>query len=176
MDIFKILSRNFGAGSRTLAPDDVVDYPTGFRGVLRHQADLCTACGTCAYTCSPSAIVPDRSDKRFVVWRYFEDHCTFCGLCVDYCPTGALSFEAHAPEVVQDRTQHYISHTIEMETCPQCGRLFKPIPPVVLERLYTQPPAEEVVNMARICDECRRQATSLRFKQAISGEPHNDTY
>lgn len=170
MNIFKILTQNLGGGSRTLAPADAVEYPAGFRGVLHHQTELCTACGTCAYTCSPSAIVPDRSDERFVVWRYFEDRCTFCGLCVDYCPTGALSFEARAPEVVQERAQHYISHQIDMEPCPGCGQLFKPLPPPALERLYDHQPAEDVASMARICDKCRRQATSRRFKQALSGE------
>lgn len=175
MDIFKILTQNFSGGSRTLAPGNAVDYPAGFRGVLRHQADLCTACGTCVYTCSPTAIKPDRSDKRFVVWRYFEDHCTFCGLCVDFCPTGALSFEGRTPEVVQDRSQHFISHTIPMKVCPSCGRLFKQIPLEVLDRLYAHPPTEEVVNMACICEECRRQTISLRFKQTLSGEPNNDT-
>lgn len=170
MNIFNLLSHNLGQGSRTRPPDEAVPYPAGYRGQIHHEAALCTACGTCIYTCSPGAITSDNGAPDHVVWHYAEDHCTFCGYCVEYCPTQALSFVPSAPATVTDRSQHYISHRIDCQPCPNCGRLVRPLPEAALVRLYGDPLPEDVATARKLCERCRRQATTRRFREALAGK------
>jgi hydrogenase-4 component H len=167
MNILTVLSQNFGRGSRTRKPADAVPYPDGFRGPIHHAEDLCIACGACAYACSPSAIKLDESNPEAVVWKYTEDRCTFCGFCVQYCPTQALSFEAVSPQPLSERSQHYLTHSIALQPCRECGQPMRLIPEVVLKRIYGDPIPEDIVQAQGLCERCRQRATGSRFKKAM---------
>lgn len=170
MNILNLLSKNLGQRSRTQPPDEAVAYPAGYRGQLDHEMDLCTACGTCIYTCSPGAITRDDSTPGYVLWNYAEDRCTFCGFCVEYCPTQALSFIPAAPVVVTNRSQHYVSHPIECQPCSDCGQLIRPLPEATLIRLYGDPLPEDVATSRLLCERCRQRATTRRFREALIGK------
>ncbi len=170
MNILNLLSINLGRGSRTRPPEDAVPYPPGYRGRLQHEASLCIACGMCVYTCSPGAITRNEQAPDCVFWAYTEDRCTFCGFCVDYCPTQALSFEPVAPAPLTDRTQHYLTHPIQFQPCADCGQPFIPLPPAVLTRLYGEPLPADVTAANLRCDQCRKRATSRRFREALVGK------
>ena len=170
MNIFNLLSQNLGQGSRTRPPDEAVPYPAGYRGQINHEAALCTACGTCIYTCSPGAITRDNSVPEYVVWQYSEDRCTFCGFCVEYCPTQALSFVPSAPAIVADRSQHVICHRIDCQPCPGCGRLIRPLSEATLIGLYGDPLPEDVAASRMLCESCRQRATTRRFREALAGK------
>lgn len=170
MNILNLLSQNLGQGSRTRTPDETIPYPTGYRGRLNHDATLCTACGTCVYACSPSAITRDDHAPEFVVWNYAEDRCTFCGFCVDYCPTHALSFEQTAPAAITERAAHYLAHQIDFQPCADCGQPFIPLPEATLIRLYGEPLPEDVAASRLQCDRCRKRAVGQRFRAALVGK------
>ncbi|MEW5959896.1 MAG: 4Fe-4S dicluster domain-containing protein [Chloroflexota bacterium] len=170
MNILNLLSVNLGQGSRTRLPDDAVPYPAGYRGRLNHEAALCTACGTCVYTCSPGAITRDAGDPQVVVWNYAEDRCTFCGFCVEYCPTQALSFEPAAPAAITERAQHYLSHPIDFQPCPDCGQGVRPMPEATLIRLYGDPLPADIAASRGLCERCRQRATSRRFLAVLAGK------
>ncbi|GAP13651.1 formate hydrogenlyase subunit 6/NADH:ubiquinone oxidoreductase 23 kD subunit [Longilinea arvoryzae] len=174
MKILDVLSQNLSHGSRTRQPNDVVPYPEDFRGKLSHALELCTACGTCVYTCSPGAIKIDDADENVVHWIYMEDRCTFCGFCVQYCPTHALSFEKEAPAPITERSQHYISHDIVLPACKVCGRPVRVIPELTLKQLYGSPLPEEIVEAQGLCENCRQKLISKRFLKTIvfTGDPH----
>jgi hydrogenase-4 component H len=169
MNIFNVLSQNLGRGSRTRTPDNSVPYPTGYRGRIQHDLTLCTACGTCAYVCSPGAITTDDSDPEVVNWNYTEDRCTFCSFCVTYCPTQALSIEAASPSLLSERAEHYISHFIALQPCEKCGRPVRAIPDVTLIRLYGDPLPEEIAAARGLCEQCRQRVTGERFVTALVG-------
>jgi formate hydrogenlyase subunit 6/NADH:ubiquinone oxidoreductase subunit I len=170
MNILHILSQNFGHGSRTRQPNDAVPYPSGFRGKLVHNVDLCTACGTCAYACSPSAITLDESDKAVVHWKYTEDRCTFCGFCIQYCPTQALSFVEESPSPLSERSQHYINHDVVLKPCPQCGEPVRVIPEMTLHQLYGDPLPKDIAESMSLCERCRQKLISKRFLSALVGK------
>jgi formate hydrogenlyase subunit 6/NADH:ubiquinone oxidoreductase subunit I len=176
MNILSVLSHNLGHGSRTRKPEDAVPYPNGFRGKLNHRVDLCTACGTCVYTCSPGAITIDDDEKFIVDWTYTEDRCTFCGFCVQYCPTHALSFEKVSPAPLTERVQHYLFHQIELQPCQNCGKPVHLMPEPLLEQMYGSPLPKEIVETQGLCEECRQQLISKRFLNTVvvKGDRHDE--
>jgi ferredoxin len=167
MNIFNLLSQNFGHGSRTRKPDDAVPYPSGFRGRLLHNIDLCTTCGTCVYSCSPGAITIDDDGSNIAEWDYQEDRCTFCGFCVQYCPTHALSFEKVSPEPINERVEHYQFHEIEYQPCRMCHKSARILPEASLEQIYGSPLPEEIEETIGLCENCRQKLTSKRFLKAF---------
>lgn len=167
MKILGVLSQNLKHGSRTRQPNDVVPYPQDFRGKLSHTLDLCTGCGTCAYTCSPGAIAINDEDENVVRWTYTEDRCTFCGFCVQYCPTHALSFEQESPAPLTERQQHYIFHDIVLPKCKACGRPVRVLPEMTLKKLYGSPLPQEIVEVKDLCEQCRQKLLSKRFLKTI---------
>lgn len=176
MNIFVLLSRNLSRKSRTCRPEDAVPYPTDFRGRLIHNVDLCTGCGTCVYTCSPSAIKISDIQSNAANWRYTEDRCTFCGFCVQYCPTNALSFAQETPKPIAERSEHYIDHPLKLQPCKSCGKPVYVLPENSLEKLYGKPLPAEILETQGLCEDCRQQLTSKRFLNAmvVKGDREND--
>lgn len=167
MDIFSRITNNLFQRARTRRPTDTVPHPSGFRGELLHDTDLCTACGTCAYVCSPSAIVVDRSLPQEATWAYQMMQCTFCGRCVDYCPTHALSFGQRLAQPVF--AVRHTSHRVPNTLCAQCGEAIFPLPLPVLEATYGSPVPPEMEQMNRLCERCRKKAYSARIKHSFTG-------
>lgn len=176
MNILNLLSRNFEQGSRTRKPDDAVPYPAGFRGKLVHAVDLCTACGTCAYSCSPGAITIDNAESFVSRWNYMEDRCTFCGFCIQYCPTHALSFEDESPSLLTERVQHYLSHEIILQPCKVCGQPVRALPDVILHQIYGDPLPKEILETLGLCERCRQTLISKRFFNTMvaKGDRHDE--
>ncbi len=168
MGILNIISRNFQHGPRTRRPDDVPPYPEAFRGTLAHNADRCTACGTCAYVCSPGAITFDSTNPHIVVWNYFEGQCTFCARCVDYCPTHAIQLKPSSPQVTTDESTEHLAHEIRQQICLRCGRSFIPLPKAVLDELYRDGASPALRTQSTLCEVCRRRAASERLIRKIS--------
>lgn len=169
MNIFEIITRNLGKRPRTRKPKDTVPYPAGFRGELKHDAGMCTACGTCSYVCSPRAIRQEY-DEEAASWMYDAGRCTYCGKCVEYCPTGALTFANHSGKLVLNRAEQKTYHTVPFQACERCGELMIPLPVESLSRLYATPEsAREAAPAHRLCPKCRARLTSERIKTGLSG-------
>ncbi len=80
-------------------PDDIQEFPDGYRGMIEYDWDTCIKCGLCAMVCPADAM------KMYVSKEESEEgkrpvrrpginytRCIFCGFCVDICPTNSLKF------------------------------------------------------------------------------------
>jgi ferredoxin len=131
--------------------------------MLLHETARCTGCGTCAYVCSPGAIVV-REGEASAVWEFAAGRCTFCGRCAEYCPTSALAFECAAPEAMADLVRHRLAHEVAYRPCPRCGRPVVPMPPAALARLYGEAPPEVLVAQHGLCERCRRRSAAAALR------------
>jgi ferredoxin len=170
MGILDVLFYNSRRASRARPPADHVEYPLGFRGVLKHETDQCVGCTTCNYVCSPGAIQFTDSNIEGINWEYQSTQCTFCGKCVEYCPTKALSFEQKAPQLMSSTDT--VSHRVEYHPCPACGEFFSLLPVPTIERLYRGYATEEIMRLMRLCEKCRKRAIAETMKASLNGEFH----
>ncbi|HDD68746.1 MAG TPA: NADH-quinone oxidoreductase subunit I [Candidatus Korarchaeota archaeon] len=81
-------------------PEEIMELPEGYRGMIKYKKELCISCSLCAQICPANAMKMylDESElkkeggqakpKRRPGINYTR--CIFCGFCVDICPTGAL--------------------------------------------------------------------------------------
>lgn len=167
MDIWSQIAKNIFQSAHTRRPEATVPYPDGFRGELQHDAALCTACGTCAYACSPSAILVDTALPEHATWQYQLLRCTFCGRCVEYCPTHALSFDPHLPH--QQLIIQTTSHVIPRAPCARCGVPIIPLPRQVLEETYGWPVPAEIEQLNQLCERCRKKVHGASIKHGFTG-------
>jgi len=168
MIVWKLLTGNMFKKPHTRQPEALVPFPDKFRGNLLHDADLCTACETCVYVCSPSAITFDTSSPESATWQYQLLQCTYCGACVNYCPTHALSFES-APQPQVFHELKFVRHTIPYQSCPRCGEKVIPLPHAALVEKYGSPVTPEIEKFNRLCARCRKIVYSESIKRGFTG-------
>ena len=72
--------------------------PDRFRGFLKVDMDICTACLACMNDCPIQCIKivtqKDGASKERLLNQFDIDmaKCMYCGLCTEPCPTGAIHF------------------------------------------------------------------------------------
>ncbi len=85
--------------------------PDRFRGFLKVDMEICTACLACETDCPIDCIKivtkKDETSKERLLTQFDIDmaKCMFCGLCTEPCPTGAIHFTKEferATENVED--------------------------------------------------------------------------
>ncbi len=167
MGIWNQISKNVFQRAHTQRPEQTVPAAPGFRGELLHDAALCTACGTCAYVCSPAAIEVEQASPYRAAWSYRLLQCTFCGRCVEYCPTQALSFEPHPAQPLYELPLRV--HDLTYQPCSRCGEPVMPLPATLLEAQYGSPLPEDVLERNRLCERCRKQASAVGIKKGFTG-------
>lgn len=64
------------------------EYPTGTRGHVENDMDVCVLCGLCSIKCPTHAITVDKVAKT---WSIRPMSCIQCRCCVDNCPKKCLS-------------------------------------------------------------------------------------
>lgn len=165
MGILGIVLRNVLRPPRTRRPDDMPPAPAGFRGMIEHEASLCTGCRACAYVCAPRCISFD-SDERGVTWKFFAGQCSFCGLCAQYCSTGAITTRNTPPAVTGDPARHRVAHAVPYRPCARCSRPIIPLPEAVLQRLYRGALTEARIAEQELCESCRRKLASRNLCDA----------
>jgi hydrogenase-4 component H len=169
MGILSVLWQNLFHRARTRAVVDVVPRPAGLRGVIEHDASLCTGCTACAYVCAPKAISFEKTDGAAVTWKFSAGQCSFCGLCVQYCPTHAITNRGKLPAVGADLSLYEVAHKVEYQPCSQCSRPIVPLAPSVLGALYGGRVTEAAREQQTLCEECRRRQTSKQIRNAFLG-------
>jgi hydrogenase-4 component H len=168
MDIWSQITKNIFQREHTRRPEADVPYPDGFRGELLHDAARCTACGTCAYVCSPSAIVIEKNHPEYAGWQYQLLQCTFCGRCMEYCPTGALSFDSRLPRPLLEMPK--IEHQVPYTPCEHCGEPIMPLPRQLLEETYGSALRPEIEQLNRLCERCRKKVHGTMIKRGFTGQ------
>jgi ferredoxin len=146
-----------------------VPRPAGFRGLIEHDASLCTGCTACAFVCAPKAITLEKTDGAAVTWKFSAVQCSFCGLCVQYCPTHAITNRGKLPPVGGDLSLYQVAHEVEYQPCSQCSRPIVPLAQPVLETLYGGDVTRAVLEQQTLCEACRRRHTSKRIRNAFLG-------
>ncbi len=71
-------------------PFEPLHLPTGFRGKVVMQADLCVGCGLCVRDCPSFALKIDRFGKQQFRITYDPLCCAYCGQCEISCHRGAI--------------------------------------------------------------------------------------
>ncbi len=72
--------------------------PERFRGFLKVDMEICTACLACMTDCPIDCIKivteKDEASKERLLTQFDIDEakCMYCGLCTEPCPTGAIHF------------------------------------------------------------------------------------
>ncbi|MBI2081954.1 MAG: NADH-quinone oxidoreductase subunit I [Deltaproteobacteria bacterium] len=72
--------------------------PERFRGFLKVDMEICTACLACMNDCPIDCIKivteKDEASKERLLTQFDIDmaKCMYCGLCTEPCPTGAIHF------------------------------------------------------------------------------------
>jgi hydrogenase-4 component H len=169
MGILGVLWRNALNRARTRTVADVVPTPVGFRGMIEHDASLCTGCRACAFVCAPKAISFDTRDGASIAWKFFAGQCSYCGLCVQYCPTHAITNRGKLPPVTGDASVLRVVHQLDSRPCSGCGRPVVPLPEAVLRELYAGEVTESVREQQTLCDACRRRSTGTALRDALLG-------
>jgi hydrogenase-4 component H len=169
MGILGVLWQNLFHRARTRTVADVVPRPAGFRGMIEHEASLCTGCTACAYVCAPKAISFEKANGAAVTWKFSAGQCSFCGLCVQYCPTHAITNRGKLPAVGGDLSLYQVAHKVEYQPCSQCSRPIVPLAQPVLEALYAGQVTEAAHEQQTLCAECRRRQTSRQIRNAFLG-------
>ncbi len=169
MDILNLIFKNFHTSPRTKKPQELVVIENGFRGELLHNPLLCTACGTCVYVCSPSAIRLEEAEIEIGQnWCYKNLQCTYCGRCVDFCPTQALSFLDQSDSVTHSIGE--IRHLINYEHCQRCGEKIIPLPQQILALHYGTPVPENIIKLNALCEKCKKRVSVEGIKQGLLGK------
>ena len=167
MGILAMVWQNVRHAARTRRPQDMPSRPDGFRGIIQHDAPLCTGCGTCAYVCAPRAITLDMKGEAAVTWKFSAGQCSFCGLCVQYCPTHAITNPGGLPSVTGDQSQLRVAHEVTYQSCAECGRPTMPLPAAALRQTYTGGMTDTAVAGPALCEACRRKAASRHLRDAF---------
>ena len=134
------------------------------------QADeLCMLCGLCVRVCREAigaaaiSFVGRGMERRVgTPFEVHSDACIGCGACAEICPTGAIEIEDRGNK----RILHTCNTTVELHTCPQCGRFFAPEPTAFLKEILP-----EVADVWGLCPECCRRRTARQWIEERSISP-----
>lgn len=163
MSMLKTVLSNLCRPARTRLPADMPILPPAFRGLLSHDASLCTGCNTCAHVCAPKAIQLEDKENVSVSWSFFAGQCSFCGLCAQYCPTKAIKFSEGVFPVTGDASAHRQTSVIDYRPCTRCGKPHIPMP----DKTSAALPGGTVIETG-LCPECRRKAASERIREGFA--------
>ena len=75
---------------------------------------------------------------------------------------------AVSPALLSERVQHYLTHSLTLQPCRECGQPFRTIPEMTLLRLYGDPLPEEIAEARGLCERCRQRVAGERFVKVMT--------
>ena len=167
----KVLFRNLLEGPSTDPfPLGETFTPARLRGRAVVDPELCMGCGMCRYSCAAGAInisqLPDGSGYTITIW---PNSCCLCASCRHYCPTGAMSIsnDWHSAHLETDKFTRIEQKTIKYEPCAGCGKLMRPIPAVLAQKLYAENTDVDPEQIRHLCPSCRQLEDAKRSACAL---------
>ena len=125
--------------------------------------ELCVLCGLCVRVCREAIgaaaigfIGRGMERKVGTPFEVQSEACIGCGACAEICPTKAIKIEDRGNK----RILHTWHTTIELHTCPQCGKFFAPEPMAFLSEMFP-----EVEKLWPLCPECRQQRAARQWME-----------
>jgi ferredoxin len=128
-------------------------------GQIHVDAESCTTCLACAFTCPTRALAG--SGDAIPRLNFVEAACVQCGLCSVACPEGAITLEPRLLLPGEQRTAARLLHEGEPFACVSCGAHFAPAATVhaVIEMLADHPMfTKSGTDVLKMCDACRLRA------------------
>jgi len=126
--------------------------------------------------CPQSDVIREMAAKEGITTSRFgappperaDELCVLCGLCVRVCReaigAAAISFIGRGME---RRVGTPFEHTtVELHTCPQCGRFFVPEPMSFLKEMFP-----EIEDLWALCPECRQQRAARQWIEQRATSP-----
>lgn len=169
MSMIKTVLANLFAPDRSRNPGDRVPAPPILRGLLVHDAALCTGCGTCAHVCAPGAITVDPEGTTAISWNWFSGACSYCGLCEIWCPSRAIALEAAPPSSADHGHEVRLRDVTPLVACPRCGRAHVPLPESMQADMLRGSLEGTAAAEKDLCEDCRRRMSSTRIRDAFVG-------
>ena len=166
--MLKTLRNAFKTGDATVKyPFAPLETVPDFRGKPEHDLERCIACAACAVACPPNAIQMATDLKAgTITWSIDYGRCIFCGRCEEACPVEAIRLGDEFELAVMSKSDLTEDATYALECCSECGRYFAPRKQVdyacrVLATLEGNAEADESIEVARVCPECKRRADAV---------------
>jgi formate hydrogenlyase subunit 6/NADH:ubiquinone oxidoreductase subunit I len=166
-NILQIIEKNLADGPVTISLPHKEPPPTGFRGLVLLDPELCVGCGLCAYVCVSESVTGASSETEYQ-WHYEPGRCTFCARCVDRCPASALHMSAEAPPVYSSPGALDTSHTVPFPACKRCGKPKRPTSESLLHSAAGQID-DQTRELYDLCERCRRLHYQTSMKSMLSG-------
>ena len=89
--ILRALGNLFRSPATVLYPFEQTYKPMDYRGLIKHNPDLCIWCRRCEMVCPSGAIVFSQAIEGQQTYHYNRHVCIYCAECVRSCPKpGAL--------------------------------------------------------------------------------------
>ncbi|EDM24284.1 hydrogenase [Caminibacter mediatlanticus TB-2] len=134
-----------------------------FRGKLKVDANLCTACATCEEVCPSGAIHITEDESSFIHTTWYNT-CCFCANCEFFCPTGAIKLtnDYHTVNLQEDKYKFITKAIIKKIECKMCGEKFVKPSISLLKKSYPHI-SDNIEELANFCPECRKKVAFERL-------------
>jgi NADH-quinone oxidoreductase subunit I len=84
--IFKAFTNLFRPVHTVNYPEEDLQLPENYRGLIEYNVEDCTFCDQCEKVCPPGAIIFHQHEDGFKEYHYNPHLCIYCGECVRACP------------------------------------------------------------------------------------------
>ena len=137
--------------------------PETFRGKIRVDATICTACRTCEVVCPAGAIKISEDEKGFThtVWH---NSCCYCGSCAYYCPSGAIrnTDDFSTVRTQDEKYSHIAVSRIEYSRCDRCDKKYiRASSPILRKTFSNRTEHGDIIEI--MCPDCRKELTFERL-------------
>jgi Ni,Fe-hydrogenase III small subunit/NAD-dependent dihydropyrimidine dehydrogenase PreA subunit len=137
--------------------------PETFRGKIKVDPSICTACRTCEVVC-PSGAIKISEDENGFTHTVWNNSCCYCGTCAYYCPTGAIrnTNDADTVRTHDEKYTHTAVSRIEYNRCDRCDKKYiRASSPIIKKTFSSTTENRDIIEI--MCPDCRKEMTFERL-------------